>query len=854
MAIYHLSAKIVSRESGRSVVAAAAYRAAQSLEEEGSGITHNYTRKEGVEHSEILAPEGAPDWVYDRSALWNTIEAVEKRKDAQLAREIEVGLPIELDSDQQLALLREYVKREFVARGMVADFSIHRDDANNPHAHILLTMRRLTAQGFGLKERSWNERAKLLDWRRGWEEVTNESLAHAGLAVRIDHRSLKAQGLTLEPGRKIGVGLERQRSGELPDRIADRVAEQREIARENGERILIDPKIALKGLTHGQATFSRQDLAKFLHTRTDGADQFQAALLKVTTSREIISLGRDDREVERFTSREMLALEAGLLERAQDLAHRDGHAVAKSRVASVLSQQRLSREQTAAFEQLISGGDLKTLVGVAGSGKSRLLAAAREAWEAEGFTVKGAALSGIAAENLTVASGISSRTLASFEWAWNHDRDPLTERDVLVIDETGMVGTRQLARVLDVAEMAGAKVVLVGDPEQLQAIEAGAPFRGIVAQTGVAELQEVQRQRHTWQRTATQELATGSTAEALGRYERNGALIQVSTREAARTALLARWAKEGKEHPGQSRLMLAYTREDVRELNELARALRQQTGELGSAEKIATERGVKEFAVGDRLYFLRNEKSLGVKNGSLGTIEAIRENIVQVKLDGRDTRVAVDTRFYKDLDYGYAATVYKAQGSTVDRAYLLATPHYDRHATYVALSRHRESATVFYAAEDFGLVPENAAQREEVRARLQHALSRARPKELVHDYLDRESAAQAGRVPGGGPGRDRAGPRPSIDELQRQGREAWLALQVERRAKERASEQQRESNQQTLERNDRPLSLDEQRAQGREAWKRLREQGPPAPASEHQKTPEQERDRGHEIEGPDLEL
>ena len=124
----------------------------------------------------------------------------------------------------------------------------------------------------------------------------------------------------------------------------------------------------------------------------------------------------------------------------------------------------------------------------------------------------------------------------------------------------------------------------------------------------------------------------------------------------------------------------------------------------------------------------------------------------------------------------------------------------------------------------------------------------------MHDYLDREPAAQAGRVPVGGPGRDHAKPSPSIDELQRQGREAWLALQADRHAKERAGELQPESNGQRLERNDRPLSLDEQRAQGRGAWKRLREQGPPAPASEHQKTPEQERDRGHEIEGPDLEL
>ena len=138
--------------------------------------------------------------------------------------------------------------------------------------------------------------------------------------------------------------------------------------------------------------------------------------------------------------------------------------------------------------------------------------------------------------------------------------------------------------------------------------------------------------------------------------------------------------------------------------------------------------------------FCATRRALGVKNGSLGTVEAIRDNIVQVKLDGRDERVAVDTRFYKDLDYGYAATVYKAQGTTVDRSYLLATPHYDRHSTYVALSRHRESATMYYAAEDFGAQPESKAQREEIRARLLNALSRARPNELVHDYLDRESS------------------------------------------------------------------------------------------------------------------
>jgi Ti-type conjugative transfer relaxase TraA len=742
VAIYHLSVKIVEREKGRSSVAAAAYRAGQSLHEERTGLTHDFIRKEGVEHSEILAPEGAPDWVYDRGVLWNTVERIERRRDAQLAREVELGLPIELDDASQLSLLREYVRRDFVARGMVADFSIHRDDPNNPHAHVLLSMRDLTPSGFGLKQRSWNQRSALMGWRRDWEQVTNEHLAQAGLAIRIDHRTLKAQGLSLTPGRKIGVGRERQKSLGLPGHVADRVAEQRDIAQENGRKILQNPALALQSITHGQATFSKQDIARFLHTRTEGAEQFQAAYLKVTTSLELVSLGVDDRNQERFTSREMLELERRLLSNAERLSNRRGHAVSTSRKAQVLKREAMSDEQLRAFEHLVGAGDLKALVGVAGSGKSRLLAVAREAWEAEGFTVKGAAFSGIATDNLAAASGIRSRTLASFEHSWSGGRDLLTSRDVLVIDESGMVGTQRLAKFLDAAKAARAKVVLVGDPEQLQAIEAGAPFRAILGHSGMAELQEVRRQVHDWQRGATQQLATGATGQALAAYEQQGAVIQVPTRDAARHALLARWAREGELAPTGSRLMLAYTRDDVQELNRLAHTLRSQRGELGAAETIATERGSRDFAVGDRIYFLRNEKSLRVRNGSLGTLESIQDGILQIKLDGKERSVSVDTRFYKDLDFGYAATVYKAQGSTVDRTYLLATPHYDRHATYVALSRHRESATVFYAAEDFGARPGADIDRDQVRERFLEVLSRARPKELVHDYLDRDTAAE----------------------------------------------------------------------------------------------------------------
>jgi ATP-dependent exoDNAse (exonuclease V) alpha subunit len=326
-------------------VAAAAYRAADCLYDERLGQTWDYTRKQGVRHAEILAPGGVPAWIYNRERLWNVTETIEQRKDAQLAREIEIALPRELNAEAQITLLRDFVQREFVSKGMVADCSLHRDNLENPHAHILLTLRRVGENGFGLKERSWNSRSNLSMWRIGWEEVANEHLARAGLAIRIDHRTLEAQEIDLIPGRKIGISLDRQQDPTLPRRIAERVEEQRRIASQNGESILADPSIALRALTHQQATFTKHDIARFLNTRTDGAEQFQAALLKVTTSPDLVALGHDERGQQRYTSREMLEIEEGMLHRADLMTLRRRHGTSPvlnraSFVAGTLSSEQ----------------------------------------------------------------------------------------------------------------------------------------------------------------------------------------------------------------------------------------------------------------------------------------------------------------------------------------------------------------------------------------------------------------------------------------------------------------------------------------------------------------------------------
>src|SRR5690554_6641156 len=308
------------------------------------------------------------------------------------------------------------------------------------------------------------------------------------------------------------------------------------------------------------------------------------------------------------------------------------------------------------------------------------------------------------------------------EHGWKNGRDMLTSRDVLVIDEAGMVGTRQMERVLSHAADAGAKVVLVGDPQQLQSIEAGAAFRSIHERHGGIEITTVRRQREDWQRDATRDLATGRTREAIHAYDRNDMVHEAQTREQARDDLIKRWDRDRQAAPDASRIILTHTNAEVRELNEAARDRMRDAGDLGEDVRLTVERGERHFASGDRVMFLQNERSLGVKNGTLGTIEEVSTQSMTVRTDDGRT-VAFDLKDYDRIDHGYAATIHKSQGMTVDRTHVLATPGLDAHGSYVALSRHRDSMDLHYGRDDF------ASQD-----RLITALSRDRAKDMASDY------------------------------------------------------------------------------------------------------------------------
>jgi Ti-type conjugative transfer relaxase TraA len=683
MAIYHLHVKVIGRKSGSSAVASAAYRSASRLRDERLERSHDFSGKRGVVHSEVMLPENAPEAWRDRERLWNDAEAFEARKDAQLAREVEFAIPREMTERDGIELARDFVRGEFVDRGMIADLNVHWDMAEDgmpkAHAHVMLTMRAVDENGFGRKVREWNRTAMVERWRERWAEIANDRLAELDIDARIDHRSFEAQGIALEPQSQIGAPAQRIEAEGIE--AADRAEMHREIARNNGERIIADPSVALDAITQQQSTFTGRDMAKFAHRHSDGIDQFTAVMGAMRGAPGLVELGKDARGEDRFTTREMIEAEQRLHRAAELVAERERHEVrnAHREAAFARAEARglvLSGEQADALAHMTDGRGLGVVVGHAGTGKSAMLGIAREAWEAAGYGVRGVALSGIAAENLESGSGIASRTIASMEHAWQQGRDLLTTRDVLVIDEAGMVGTRQLERVLSHAAEVGAKVVLVGDPQQLQSIEAGAAFRSIHERHGGAEIGEVRRQREDWQRDATRDLANGKTGNALEAYRSRGMVHEAQTREQARGDLIARWDRDRQASPDRSRITLTHTNDEVRALNEAAHERMRAAGDLGDDVRLIVERGARNFASGDRVMFLQNERGLGVKNGTLGTVDQVSAQSIWVQTDdGRSVRF--ELKDYNRIDHGYAATIHKAQGMTVDRAHVLATPGMD---------------------------------------------------------------------------------------------------------------------------------------------------------------------------------
>ncbi len=763
MAIYHFTVKIISRAEARNSVNAAAYRHATKMHDERTGQTFDYSKKNDVVHREISLPENAPEWAKALAAaalgptlasekLWNAVEQFEKRKDAQLSRESEFALPNELNPLQRETLARDFIAKNFTSKGMLADWVIHNPldketGIEKPHVHVMLTMRTLrekpilekvkSAMGlssqevfFGEKVREWNSRSLIRELRKNWADLANEHLSKAGFDVRIDHRNYKDQGVEFVPQEKLGKNVKEmgQRGIEV-----DRLKQFKENNLYNLKLIRQNPEIVLEYITRYQSTFTRQDIAKVLNRYVDDADEFIRLQARIELSPSLVVLtGENHKGSQKLTTQEMIKVESEMTHLASKLAAKHSCPPHLSGTEHYLQEAHkkfkefggLSSDQVAAIRHLVADGQLKVVVGYAGAGKTTALEVAKEIWSFSSYKVVGAAPTGRAASNLEIG-GIASKTLHKWEHEWKNGREQLNSRSILVVDEAGMIDSRRINALLQESSKQGFKVVLVGDPEQLAPIEAGAAVRGVMEHVGFAELNTIVRQKEQWQREATRYLATRQTERALEAYHQRGHTYLSSD---AKQVLIQDWVKyqqvskdvpkdQSLQNPSikKSALILAYTNKDVASLNEMARLEFRKAGNLVGADQILTitkkvnletldntqilkqptlTREDRAFAVGERILFLQNDYGLDVRNGQLGTILEINEGFLKVeKEDGKTLTFDIDT--YGHIDYGYATTIHKSQATTVDQTFFYASPSLDRHLTYVALTRHRADVRIY---------------------------------------------------------------------------------------------------------------------------------------------------------------
>ncbi len=773
MAVPHFSVSIVARGSGRSAVLSAAYRHCARMEYEREARTVDYSRKQGLRHEEFAIPADAPEWlrrmIADHSisgaseAFWNKVELFEARSDAQLAKDMTIALPRELTAEQNIALVRDFVEQHLTAKGMVADWVFH-DAPGNPHVHLMTTLRPLIETGFGPKKRALmraggtpvrNDAGKIVYelWaggageftalRDGWFANQNHHLSLAGVDLRVDGRSFKTQGIDLKPTIHLGVGTKAiQRKSETVDHAAplDRVAAQEACRTENARRICSHPDIVLDLITRERSVFDERDIAKVLARYVDDAKLFRELMARILQSPQALRLGRERIDFEtgirspaKYTTRALLRLETQMANQAIWLSRQSSHGIRQDILQTVASRHRqLSDEQQTAIAHVAGSGRIAAVIGRAGAGKTVMMKAAREAWEAAGYRVVGGALAGKAAEGLEREAGIPSRTLSSWELRWSEGRDRLDAKTIFVLDEAGMVASRQMASFVDRVTRTGAKLVLIGDPEQLQPIEAGAAFRAIADRIGYAELETIYRQREAWMRVASLDLARGHVGKAISAYGANGRILGSEYKAEAISTLIADWI--GAYDPERTDLILAHLRRDVRALNELAREQLIARGFISEGFAFKTADGPRRFATGDQILFLRNEASLGVKNGMLARVVEVRDGRLVAELNSGDhrRRVTVEQRFYNNVDHGYATTIHKSQGATVDRVWVLASLSLDRHLAYVAMTRHREDLAVYFGERSFA----GAGGLEQI-------LSRRNAKETTLDYAGGSAYRQA---------------------------------------------------------------------------------------------------------------
>ena len=767
MAIYHLHSGFVSRSSGRTAVQSAAYICGEKLQEDYRGQIADFTKRAyDVICYKTITPENCK---YKGLEVWNEIENFEDRyadkffkneeakerfkESAQTAQTFVVALPNELGEKVGAELIEKFVTTRFTSRNLVTTYAIH-NAPNNLHAHIQVSRRAIDENGdfASKKDREICTKTALLETRKLWADLANEFLEREGFKERITEKSFEALGIDLQAS---------QHRGWYSDKLGEnsRIAQENiAIARENEEKILADPNIILDYLNENKAIFSQKDILGAIGKRISDPQRISIVFEKVLE--QAVFLGESINGQFLYTGEKYKQLESDVFSQYDNLAERTNDYRAKN-VAQLLFEKYayLSFEQRRVVIGLCNNDSVGILLGRAGAGKTTAMRAVAEAYEQSGHRVIGMSLSAVASENLGKDAGIESATIASWTHRWrkydvakdkllsfksvmeegalkqfdwhkdmlNNKSSQLRAGDVIIIDEAGMVGAQDWQTILNAAEKFGAKIIAVGDDSQFKPISAGDCFNRFVDKERdkgkLFELSEIRRQKSEWMCSASIEFSMLNTAEGLAAYEHHGRMHELENMQDIAQKFLEI------EDKG-SAAVLCYSNRECQIINDAVRVLKKENGTLGA--DLVKING-RDFALGDRLIFLENNKEFGVKNGMTGQVIGFQDGILSVTTESGNRDIKVEE--YDNVNHAYAITLYKSQGKTYDNTIVIANKMMDAKAVYVGMTRHRENVDLYYRKEDFASFKELAT-----------SVSKYSHKDTVADFRDGRDNKNAVRV------------------------------------------------------------------------------------------------------------
>lgn len=757
MAIGYARVEFVKRSEGKTSCAKAAYNSRSLIEFEGNCAidpqVYDWSSKEDPEFHEILLPEGADQNFAVPEVLWNAVEAKEKRYNSQVGIDLVLALPDdkEISKEDKIELTTRFVQEHIVSKGLGAQIDVHPPERrisftepqeelrikkgmkgsvthlapdrmivaidhedrsvefnpggfsgfalkeHNWHAHVLITPRRFKEDGKGFEDHKPRDlmpqvrKGKVVagaDWGKLWAVQQNRFFEERGMSLRVDPNGII-------PQEHLGPVRMRARAFSLIEEHGRRLELNAEEAKQ--------PIRVLEKLTERASFFSKDDVDRFLlkHVSADSVAEVREGFWRQDGLVRLVDK-KTGEVLDKYTSLQVIEEEKKALRLAECLEKNKAFRVKGKAINRC--QENLNEEQAAVYNQIIEGRRLGLIQGYAGTGKGHLLSALKEVYGKSGMHVRAFGPDNATVDVLLEKGFAGAENVYRFLFAVHHGNRHFSGRkEVWFLDEAGKLGNRPLVELLKAANKKGAQLVLVGDPSQLSSVERGGLFDLFCKRFGCGALEEIQRQKSVEQREIARNLAIGEVGGALNQLCEARGLRWSNDKMGAVESLVQGWATDRLAFPNDKLLMLAHTNAEVRVLNEMARVVRKQQGEITGREFLCeTTQGRIFVSEGDWIEFRKNDRAHGVTNGLSGRLisaEADRFVVSVSEGEKRSRLVSFNPKEYHAFQLGYASTFYRSQGKTVDRAYVLHSEHMNREMFYVGLTRHVHRAQ-FYLSQD----------------------------------------------------------------------------------------------------------------------------------------------------------